>query len=200
MKTDDVSNGDPAAANPDEVGPQTAGPAAPGTPAPEQPAAFILPPPGKVKDSGVAPDPKILPQRAQVHVAPDLLDLVTGSATPEDAGERKKQRDLNEVVHSVLIIGLGLSTLLMLIGVGLELFTQRELPNTLPRPGEVFHQVVALQPEGFLALGLFVLIATPILRVIGSIGVFLYERDWRYAGITGLVFIVMLVSILLGAG
>jgi uncharacterized membrane protein len=51
-----------------------------------------------------------------------------------------------------------------------------------------------------LALGLLVLIATPILRVVGSILAFLYERDWRYAGVTTVVLIVVLISLLLGKG
>lgn len=139
-------------------------------------------------------------QRTRVHVAPDLLDLVSVSTTPEEASARKQQRDLNQVVHAVLIVGLVLSTALMLIGLGLSLLTERKLPETVPEVGEVVRQVVALRPSGFLALGLLVLIATPILRVIGSIGVFLYERDWRFAGISTLVFIIMLTSILLGHG
>jgi uncharacterized membrane protein len=49
-------------------------------------------------------------------------------------------------------------------------------------------------------LGLLVLIATPILRVIGSTLAFLYERDWRYALITFVVLLVVTLSLLLGRG
>ena len=61
-----------------------------------------------------------------------------------------------------------------------------------------FVRVVSLRPSGFLALGLLVLIATPILRVVGSILAFIYERDWRFAGITFLVLIIVMVSLVLG--
>ena len=70
----------------------------------------------------------------------------------------------------------------------------------MPDFGDVFNRVFALRPSGFLALGLLMLIATPILRVIGSILVFLYERDWRYAGITCLVLAIVIVSLVLGKG
>jgi uncharacterized membrane protein len=70
----------------------------------------------------------------------------------------------------------------------------------VPDIGDVVNRVIALRPSGFLALGLLVLIATPILRVIGSIGAFVYERDWRFAGITTLVLGVLILSLVLGRG
>jgi uncharacterized membrane protein len=141
-------------------------------------------------------------QREAVHVAPNLRDLVTAAplATPQETQAAKERRDLNAVVHRVLIIGLIVSTALMLAGVGLDLFYQRDLPTAVPDIGEVVSRVLALRPSGFLALGLLVLIATPILRVIGSIGAFLYERDWRFAGVTMLVLMILSLSMLLGRG
>lgn len=53
---------------------------------------------------------------------------------------------------------------------------------------------------GFLALSLSVLIATPIARVFGSLIAFIYERDWRYARITLVVFLIVLTSMVLGRG
>ncbi len=139
------------------------------------------------------------PGRPQVHLAPHLLDLVTGrSVTPADRQAAKEQRDLNEIVHQMLVIGLILSTTLMLVGLGLDLILGREVPTAVPDFGDIFNRVVALRPSGFLALGLLVLIATPILRVVGSIFAFLYERDWRYAGITTFVLGIVMVSLAMG--
>jgi uncharacterized membrane protein len=137
-----------------------------------------------------------------VHVAPNLRELVTAAplATPQEVQVARERRDLNEVVHGVLIIGLVISTALMLTGVGLDLFYQRDLPTAVPDIAEVIRRVLGLRPSGFLALGLLVLIATPILRVVGSIGAFLYERDWRFAAVTTLVLAVLSVSLLLGRG
>lgn len=145
-----------------------------------------------------------VPEMAQraVRVAPNLRDLViaTPLATPQETQDAKERRDLNEVVHGILLVGLAISTALMLVGLGLDLFYQRDLPTVVPDIGEVISRVLALRPSGFLAAGLLVLIATPILRVVGSIGAFVYERDWRFVGVTLLVLVVLMISLLLGRG
>lgn len=141
------------------------------------------------------------PVSAMVHVAPNLMHLVTGLFTTEaEQQAAKEQRDLNEIVHQVLVVGLLVSTALMLIGLGLDLMSGRETPTTASSFRETFQRVLALRPSGFLTLGLLVLIATPILRVIGSIAAFAYERDWSYALITLLVLIVVIISLITGHG
>jgi uncharacterized membrane protein len=141
------------------------------------------------------------PASAAVHVAPNLLHMVTGlTTTVEEQQAAKEQQDLNEIVHRMLIVGLVVSTTLMLIGLGLDLALERETPTTAPDFAETIQRVAALRPSGFLTLGLLVLIATPILRVVGSIVTFLYERDWRYALITLLVLIVVTISLVSGNG
>lgn len=148
----------------------------------------------------VAPDIArrvLTPEPARVHVAPDIARRVL---TPEPAAGDHERRDLDEVVHGVLIVGLALSTALMLLGVGLELARGTPLPEAVAGLGQVLPRVAALRPSGFLTLGLLVLIATPILRVVGSVAAFVYERDWRFAGVTALVLVVMIVSIVLGKG
>lgn len=136
-----------------------------------------------------------------VHVAPNLVELTIGRAeTPEEKKEAKEQHDVNEIVHGMLIIGLAMSTALMLVGVVLDIVRRQGLPTAEPAAGDVFAAVLAFRPSGFLALGLIVLLATPILRVLGSVFAFAYERDWRYAGITFLVLMVVMASIVLGKG
>ena len=53
-------------------------------------------------------------------------------------------------------------------------------------------------PAAYLSLGLLVLIATPFVRVAGSIITFARERDRRYVLITAVVFAVMCLSVVLG--
>lgn len=137
-----------------------------------------------------------------IYVAANLRELVAATSLETVQADllAKRRRDLNEVVHSVLILGLAISTVLMLAGVGLALFEQRDLPTAVPDIGDVVGRVLALRPSGFLALGLLILIATPILRVVGSIGAFVYERDWRFAAITSLVLGILVISLFLGRG
>jgi uncharacterized membrane protein len=51
-----------------------------------------------------------------------------------------------------------------------------------------------------IALGLLALLLTPVLRVLVSVVMFALERDWLYTGITLLVFVILIVSFLLGRG
>jgi uncharacterized membrane protein len=141
------------------------------------------------------------PEPPRVHVAPNLLDLATGRAeTISEAAQVREQRDINEVVHSMLIIGLVISTFLMVVGIILEILLHQDLPSTQPDVGEILTRLLSLRPSGFMGLGLLVLLATPILRVAGSIIAFAIERDWRFAGITFLVLMVVIASVLLGRG
>lgn len=109
-------------------------------------------------------------------------------------------RNLNDMVHGVLVVGLLVSTAFLLAGLGLSLWLDHGLPTAVVGPGEALRGLVALRPVAFLSLGLMVLMATPAIRVLGSVIVFLWERDWRYAGITLLVLSVMIASVLLGRG
>ena len=70
-------------------------------------------------------------------------------------------------------------------------------PHTL---GDVFHGLGHGDPLAILALGLIVLLLTPVARVAISIFAFARERDWLYVGITTLVLLILLVSFLLGRG
>jgi uncharacterized membrane protein len=65
--------------------------------------------------------------------------------------------------------------------------------------GEVLAGVRAWRGESFVALGLLVLMATPVLRVALSLGGFLYEGDRAYAAITGTVLMLLILSFALGA-
>ncbi len=63
----------------------------------------------------------------------------------------------------------------------------------------VVRNIYALNSEGLIQLGLLVLIATPILRVIFSVIAFALERDTLYVVATLIVLMVLLYS-LLGKG
>ncbi len=71
------------------------------------------------------------------------------------------------------------------------------LPHT---PGDVFAGLAQAKPYAVIALGLLVLIATPVLRVAASVVTFLWERDLLYAFITAYVLAVLIVSFFLGKG
>jgi len=67
----------------------------------------------------------------------------------------------------------------------------RQLSTILPR-------VIAFEGAAIIQLGVIVLVATPILRVVFSLFAFLYEKDYLYVVITSIVLAVIVVNMLFG--
>ncbi len=70
-----------------------------------------------------------------------------------------------------------------------------DFPNSL---SDVFTGAIALKPYAIIALGLLVLIAIPVMRVVVSVAAFALEPDWLYVAITALVFAVLILSFVVG--
>lgn len=107
-------------------------------------------------------------------------------------------RKINAMVHWLLIIGLTAAAVLMVTGVLLGLAAGQGLPEAMVPLSNLTAELLLFNPAAFLSLGLLMLIATPILRVAGSILGFAIERDWRYTLITLVVLVIVLISIFLG--
>ncbi|MEA5077685.1 MAG: DUF1634 domain-containing protein [Anaerolineaceae bacterium] len=110
----------------------------------------------------------------------------------------EEQIRFDETLHKLLLIGLYLSVALILFGLGLALFTQQSVSDKVFPLESLISGIVSMNASSFLSLGLLVLIATPIIRVVTSFISFLVEKDWRFAAITLVVLVTVLVSILLG--
>lgn len=124
---------------------------------------------------------------------------------------------LETVLGWILRVGVTASALLIAAGVVLLFFTGstgyggtlssldnlvhysqnagERFPTT---PGEVFSGLVGLHPYALIALGLLVLIATPVVRVAASVLLFWLERDGAYVFLTFLVLMILIISFLLG--
>lgn len=68
-------------------------------------------------------------------------------------------------------------------------------PESLKSPIDVLHGVTELSARAIIQLGLLLLIATPVARVLFSAIAFAIERDWMYVGITLVVFTVLMFSL-----
>ena len=66
--------------------------------------------------------------------------------------------------------------------------------------GGIVRGVLALDSRAVVQLGLVLLIATPIARVVFSLVAFLLQRDRLYVVITGIVLAVLLFSLVFGGG
>lgn len=71
----------------------------------------------------------------------------------------------------------------------------RSEPAAFVQPGAIMHGVAALHPESIIMLGLLVLIATPVARVVMCIVGFLFERDRLYTVVSSIVLLILLYSL-----
>jgi uncharacterized membrane protein len=69
-------------------------------------------------------------------------------------------------------------------------------PSEFRTLGGIFHEAITLHGRGIIQLGLVLLMATPVARVIFSVWAFEEEKDRMYVGFTLVVLAVLLYSFL----
>jgi uncharacterized membrane protein len=116
-----------------------------------------------------------------------------------------QDRDIEKMMGNLLRYGVLSSLLVVLIG-GVFYLLQHgsETPNyktfvgeprRLSQIKEVWHSVWQGRGRSIIQLGLFILIATPIARIVFSIVGYLLERDYLYILITIIVLCIILFSL-----
>jgi len=76
--------------------------------------------------------------------------------------------------------------------------TFRGEPVGLRSVAGIWKEAWAFSSRGVIQLGLLLLIATPVARVLLSIIGFVRERDWLYVLVTAIVFALLMYSLLGG--
>ena len=109
------------------------------------------------------------------------------------------------IVGNLLRTGVILAASVVLIGAVLYLWRHgHEVPNytafhgepeSLKSPVEIWHGVMQLSARAIIQLGLLLLIATPVARVLFSAIAFAVERDGMYVVITLVVLTILLFSL-----
>jgi uncharacterized membrane protein len=108
-------------------------------------------------------------------------------------------------VYRLLIAGMVVTNIFFVIGLLLALVHPRYFPLSAQWVRSQYHwRTVANgllhgNPTSYLMLGSLLLIATPVARVIVSIYAFYVDRDYKYVAITGMVLLVILLTVFLGA-
>ncbi len=130
-----------------------------------------------------------------------------GALLVEESGDRQATVGRKELVISAVLRG-GVLLSAFTIAAGVILFYLRDAqsahglldhpyPHTLPA---VLSGLAQGNPIAIIALGLLLLLATPVVNVAVSIFAFALERDWRFVVITALVLAILIASFLLGKG
>jgi len=121
----------------------------------------------------------------------------------EESKKGKKIEDTEILISKALRIGVVLSALI--IGFGLLLFfitgSSGYPGSSFPTsPVEILKGLAAFKSYAIIMTGLLILILTPVFRVGISIITFIKEKDYLYVAITSVVFIILIISLLLGKG
>lgn len=115
-------------------------------------------------------------------------------------------KQMRSVIGSLLRTGVFLSAFLVIVG-GILFFFQHphETFNYTTFKGEpdrfrqvnlIIQEALNFRGRSVIQLGLILLIATPVARVIFSLLGFLFEKDWTYVVITFIVLTILLNSLL----
>ena len=126
-------------------------------------------------------------------------------APPSEQRDRDRLiRQAELIISNVLRGGVLLSAGVILLGVvifyarsaaGGHTLSDKPFPSSLAAVG---HGLTVGDPLAIIALGLLILLATPVARVAVSIVAFALEGDRRYVVITTLVLLILLASFVLG--
>jgi uncharacterized membrane protein len=71
-------------------------------------------------------------------------------------------------------------------------------PSELRSPAGIVHEALTGRGRAIIQLGLLLLVATPVARVLFSALAFARQRDWTYVVLTLVVLAVLLYSLFLG--
>ena len=115
-------------------------------------------------------------------------------------------RRMESIMGRLLQAGVTLASLVMLAGLAayfvkhhaaiadFRVFTSE--PESLRNPALLRHQLLRGDPVALIQLGVLLLIATPVARVVFAVVAFLFERDRLYVAISLLVLSVLIYSFL----
>jgi uncharacterized membrane protein len=117
---------------------------------------------------------------------------------------------VEQMVGNLLRIGVLVSTAIVLVGGAIHLlrhageaadhFAFHGEPIELCHPASIVREAGSLSGRGVIQVGLLVLIATPVFRVVFSAYAFWRQRDRAYVVITLIVLAVLTFGLLSGRG
>lgn len=119
-----------------------------------------------------------------------------------------KDTDIQSLIGKVLRGGMIVSISIVFIGGLFFLYRHggtianykvfKGIPDFVQHPSTLIDGAIHLKGQAIIQLGIILLIATPILRVICSMFGFVLEKDYLYVGISALVLLIILFSMLGG--
>ena len=120
-------------------------------------------------------------------------------------GQVRRERGFALLLGRILRAGVIAAAAIVLVGavvfLGKRAMVQTDYrifrgePADLRSVGGIWADARAGSGRGLIQLGLLILIATPVVRVLCSIAGFAHERDWMYVAITTIVLALLAFSL-----
>lgn len=114
------------------------------------------------------------------------------------------EENVYAAVYHALLIGMYISTALFAIAIVRALLRPEFVPLTPEWVRDHYHWSVlrhglaTFEPMSLMLVATAVLILTPVARVLVSIYAFAVDRDGKYVVVTGIVFVIMILTVFLG--
>ena len=125
----------------------------------------------------------------------------SATAPPPPAGA---EDNVYADVYRLLIAGMIVSSVLFAVGILLAMLHPRYIPlstrwvRSQYHAGTVVHGLLHSDPAAIMLVATVLLVLTPVARVLVSIVAFFLDRDSKFVVVTGIVFLVMILTVILG--
>jgi uncharacterized membrane protein len=114
-------------------------------------------------------------------------------------------KEMEAEIGLMLRVGVSISAAVVFLGGILYLFHSTVLPDyahfradRLTTVASVFHGVARLDALSVIQMGILLLIATPLVRVVFCVVGFARQRDRRYVAVSALVLAILVYSLVSG--
>nr|WP_294941541.1 DUF1634 domain-containing protein [uncultured Mucilaginibacter sp.] len=119
-----------------------------------------------------------------------------------------KEKDMQAIIGWILRAGVFISMTIVFLGGLLFIYRHghetadyhvfKGVPTFVHSASGIINGIFTLRGRAIIQAGIVLLIATPIIRVVFSAIGFVLEKDYLYVGITMIVLLIILISMLSG--
>ena len=110
------------------------------------------------------------------------------------------KRDINIVIANIIKTGVFVSSFFIITGIILSFIQGADGVLTIDRytVKDMLRGLLSINYYSYLMYVIYLLILTPVLRILGLLYVYIEEKDYNFVRICILVLVILIVSLLLG--
>ena len=107
---------------------------------------------------------------------------------------------LNHKISSVLAVGMTASIIVLFIGLAMLIFLGGDYEEVTMSLPEIAHGILQGNPIAVIDLGIILLIATPLVRVISLAVTFAMKKETKFVAACIIVLVLVAVTVILKSG